>query len=229
MSYVLGYIVADGCVSMNEDRKQPYTVNITSIDRPNLVQLKKAFQSEHKISEKRNGAGALSYQIQFRNYQLATDLIRLGVTPRKTYSLEPIYVPDAYFADFFRGFFDGDGTVYIYQVNGVPQIKAGVVCTSLSFITDLNQRLCRFLNIPEKSIHRDIAKRKMTKYSIIFYIDDCKKLARFMYQNNPKLFLPRKRIIFQKWTSTSRRPYKKRSYPSKIGWHLNQNLNQAVI
>jgi len=42
-------------------------------------------------------------------------LINLGVIPRKTYNLGEIKIPDEYFADFARGFFDGDGTVYIYN------------------------------------------------------------------------------------------------------------------
>jgi intein-encoded DNA endonuclease-like protein len=138
--------------------------------------------------------------------------------------LNPIKVSDAYFPDFVRGFFDGDGTVYIYKVNGTSQIKAEFVNPSFSFIADFNQCLCQALKIPQKSIHQEIPKRaKRTRiiYSICFYVDDCEKLSQFMYQNNPSLYLPRKYKIFEKWKTIKRRKYIKQNYPSKIGWRLN--------
>jgi hypothetical protein len=84
-----------------------------------------------------------------------------------------------------RGFFDGDGTVYIYKVNGAPQIKAGFVSPTLSFITKFNQQLCENLNIPQKAIHKSCSKdKKLTQYSICFYIDDCEKLAKLKMEIN---------------------------------------------
>jgi intein-encoded DNA endonuclease-like protein len=139
--------------------------------------------------------------------------------------LNPIKVSDAYFPDFVRGFFDGDGTVYIYRVNNTPQIKTSFGNANLSFITDLNQRLAKELNTLPKRIHRIIPgkkrKKRIIRYEICFYIDDCKKLGKFMYQNNPSLYLPRKYKIFEKWKTIKRRKYIKQNYPSKIGWQLN--------
>ena len=61
-------------------------------------------------------------------------------------------------------------------------------------------------------------------YSICFYIDDCEKLAGFMYRNNPTLCLFRKRQVFEKWKLIKRRHYIKQNYSSKIGWPLNQKV-----
>jgi len=147
----------------------------------------------------------------------------LGIKPRKTYEPFTIKVPQKYFPDFVRGFFDGDGTVFIYKVNNVPQIKAKFKSTNFSFIVELNRQLCKSLNIPEKSIHREVPqKNKVVQYYIDFYIDDCEKLYQFMYGNNPVLYLFRKRRVFEKWKSIKRRHYIKQNYPSKIGWYLNQ-------
>ncbi len=228
MAYVLGYIVADGCILFDKTRKKhPYSLNITSAEKDSLERIRKALSSEHKIGKKSGGNSNIAYQLQIRNPVLTQDLMDLGVFPRKTYNLEPIKVRRKYFRDFARGFFDGDGSVYIYVVNGVPQIKAGFVCSSLSFLTDFNRRLCRFLPIPVKTIHSALPKREnasMLKHYTQFYIDDCEKLAQFMYGHNPNLYLPRKRQIFEKWQSIERRHYIKRNYPSKIGWHLNAKL-----
>ena len=228
MSYVLGYIVADGCIAISKDRKShPFTLNITSADLEHLYLLKETLESEHKISKKSQKVDTNGYQLQIRNHIITQDLINLGILPRKTHNLNPIKVPEKYFADFVRGFFDGDGSVYIYNVNKVPQIKAGFVSSSLSFIAKFNEQLCENLSIPKKAIHQTSDKRmekKMTQYSICFYVDDCKKLAEFMYGNDSILYLLRKRRIFERWKLIERRNYIKQNYPSKVGWQLNKKV-----
>ncbi len=229
MSYLLGYIIADGCITVSKNRKKhPFSLNITSADKKHLYKLRKALKSEHKINRKPGGKpNIFAYQLQIRNPIITKDLMNLGIFPRKTYNLNPIKVPDKYFSDFVRGFFDGDGTVYIHSVNGTAQIKSEFVSCSLPFIVDLNYRLCKSLNIPLKNIHKEPPRRmdqRLMKYTICFYIDDCKKLAKFIYKNNPTLCLVRKRKIFEKWKSIKRRHYVKENYPSKVGWHLNQKV-----
>lgn len=227
MSYVLGYIVADGCITKSKGRKKnPWSFNITSIDKQHLYRLKKIIGSTHKISTK-NSERSIGFQIQIRNSVLCKDLTRRGIMPRKTSQLKPIRIPKIYFPHFVRGFFDGDGTVYIYRVNNVLQIKAGFVSASFAFFKDFHRRLCQQLQIPEKSIHRKKKRlsTNMQQYDAHFYIDDCKKLADFMYKNNPAIFLPRKRRVFEKWKMMKRRHFTKNNYPSKIGWHLNHGVS----
>ncbi|MFH1820473.1 MAG: LAGLIDADG family homing endonuclease [Candidatus Nealsonbacteria bacterium] len=229
MSYVLGFVVADGCIGIKRIRKRNnekyYYFNITNKDKSHLESIQKVMFAKQKIYLKSSGyTGKKNYYFIQTSYQeICRDLINLGIVPRKTYNLGPMKIPDKYFSDFTRGFFDGDGTVYIYRVNKVPQIKAEFVSSSLPFITQFNQQLCKNLGISVKSIHRTIdkRKRKMTQYQVSFYIDDCEKLAEFMYGNNPSIYLPRKYHIFERWKSIKRRCYTKQNYPSKIGWQLN--------
>jgi len=224
MSYILGYIIADGCITISKDRKNnPFTLNITSAEKKHLERIKKELNSEHKISKKSTGKlGKVGYQLQIRNLILTKDLMGLGVFPRKTQNLNFIEIPRPYFSAFVRGFFDGDGSVYIYIVNGVPQIKTSFTNPSLSFITKLNAELCREMEIPVKTVHeaRD-KRRKNPLYYINLYIDDCEKLAKFIYGGNPTLYLPRKRQVFERWKLLKRRHYIKQNYPSKVGWYLN--------
>lgn len=228
MSYVLGFIVADGCITVCKERpNRPFSFNITSIDKKHLYKIRKILNSDHKIGKKTNGRGDGAFQIQIRNQVIAKDLMQLGIFPRKTSNLNPIKVPQKYFNSFARGFFDGDGSVYIYKVNGVPQIKAGFMSTSLSFFTDFNKQLCKGLDLLIKPIHKTIDSRggkKLPQFNTHFYINDCEKLAEFMYKDNPALSLFRKQKIFKSWKSIKRRHYIKQNYPSKIGWHLNQKV-----
>ncbi len=224
MAYILGFFVADGCITISKERKNnPYTFNITSVDLEHLYLLKKAMNSDHKISKKQTNKNG--YQIQIRNQILCNDLIKLGIHPRKTYNLGPIKVPEKYFPDFVRGFFDGDGSVYIYEVNKTPQIKSSFVAATSPFLKDFNTHLCKILKISEKSVHKLLLKnRQMPQYSICFYVDDSEKLAKFMYGNNPTLYLNRKKKSFDQWKLIKRRHYKKENYPSKIGWKLNPKI-----
>ena len=225
MSYVLGYVVADGNISTRKKAKyNPFILNLTSSEKKHLQRIRKALNSKHKIGTKPGGSTQnIAYQIQISNPKITNDLIRLGIRPRKTYNLSPIKVLERYLPDFIRGYFDGDGTVYIYKVNKVPQIKSSFGNINFPFIKDLNRRLCRNLAIPLKTIHKERSKDGI-RYVIDFYIDDCKKLAEFMYRDNPILYLPRKRRVFEKWKLIKRRDYIKQNYPSKIGWYLNQKM-----
>lgn len=183
--------------------------------------------AQQKIHSKSNGRAGLKnyYFIQIGHQEICKDLLGLGIQPRKTYNLNPIKVPERYFSDFVRGFFDGDGSVYIYNVNGTPQIKVGFVSSSFPFIDKFNQQLCGVLGIPHKAIHKFHSKKKnLPQYNICFYIDDCEKLMKLIYGNNPSLYLSRKRQIFEKWKPIKRRHYIKQNYPSKVGWYLNQKV-----
>ena len=226
MAYVLGFVVADGCIIKRKNRISSYVFNITSKDKSILLKIREALDSDHPIGIKFNSQKLPYNQIQICDREICRDLMSLGICPRKTYNLKPIKVFDKYFPDYVRGFFDGDGSVYIQKVNRTLQIKSSFIGVSLPFIKDFNRRLCEALNIAEKSIHVQIDKRgkRVAQYNINFYIDDSEKLAKFMYGNNPTLYLKRKRDIFEKWKSIKRRHYIKRNYPSKIGWQLNQKI-----
>ncbi len=227
MSYILGYIVADGCIYKRKDRKNSYVLNITSKDRDHLRRINESLHSDYPISIKYNSQRMPYSQIQISNLEICKDLMNLGILPRKTIHLEPINVRSKYFPDFVRGFFDGDGSVYIYKVNYVSQIKASFVCASYSFLSHFNTNLCEGLDILPKSIHQELPKksRSLVKYRIDFYISDCEKLAKYLYKNDPTLYLSRKRRIFESWESKPRRHYVKKNYPSKIGWHLNKQIS----
>jgi intein-encoded DNA endonuclease-like protein len=227
MAYVLGFISADGYLGVKrirKDKSKQYFLDITSKDFSLLKKIKKMMGAKQKIGIKYSGSNKKEkcYRLQIGYQEICKDLLKLGIRPKKASTLNSINIPEEYFPDFVRGFFDGDGSVYIYKVNGTPQIKAQIVSASFSFIKELNRSICKKLNIPEKTVHKEPGGNSSI-YAIYFYIDDCEKLYQFMYGNNPVLYLPRKRRVFERWKSIKRRHYIKQNYPSKIGWHLNQS------
>lgn len=137
MAYILGFVVADGCVCKRKGRRESYIFNITSKDKEILLKIRRSIGSDHPIGIKYNSLKMPYSYISICSRVICEDLIKLGINPRKTYNLNPIKVPCKYFSDFVRGFFDGDGSVYTYKVNGTPQIKVGFVSVSLPFLLNL--------------------------------------------------------------------------------------------
>lgn len=207
-AYLVGYICADGCIHKRSGRKRSLILTITSKDLQHLEKINKTLGSNYKISTKKNSSGGFAYHIAITNYVFCSRAVARGILPRKTMTLGPIEIPDRYFKDFFRGFFDADGSVYIYNVNGTYQLKAEVVCASRVFLEFLSSKMSAILNIPDKPIHVFKSKnRKNPIYSIVFYINDGQKLADLMYGHNPKLYLDRKYNIFESWKFVKRRKH----------------------
>ena len=66
-----------------------------------------------QVSQHKNGK--LSYRLQFGGAQFYRWLMKIGLFPAKTYTIEKILIPDQYFVDFLRGHLDGDGSITVYQ------------------------------------------------------------------------------------------------------------------
>jgi len=66
-------------------------------------------KAQQKIGIKHSGRKKKSYRLQIGSQKICKDLLTLGIRPRKTFTLDTINVPEEYFSDFLRRFFDGDG------------------------------------------------------------------------------------------------------------------------
>ena len=80
--------------------------------------------------------------------ELCKDLESLGFIGNKTMNMPLPNVPDEFFADFVRGYFDGDGNVWvglIHKDRATPMYTIGAVFTSCSrqFLIELQNRLKR--------------------------------------------------------------------------------------
>ena len=76
-------------------------------------------QSEHKISIKirKRKEEKTSYRLQIGSKEMFNDLYALGMRQNKTKSLTVPNVPNKFFCHFIRGYFDGDGNVWVGYVH----------------------------------------------------------------------------------------------------------------
>lgn len=77
------------------------------------MKLRKALHLKVKIGKKASGRNReKKYStLQFGDIVFYRQLLNIGLTPRKSLTLNEIKVPKEYFKDFLRGVIDGDGSI----------------------------------------------------------------------------------------------------------------------
>lgn len=202
MAYVLGFFSADGYITVNRRGGQFWCIQIT--DKKLLEQIRKAVKSEHKISTRPSGGNESTlYRLQIGSIEMCDDLRELGLRERKTKNLIAPNVPDKYLADFTRGYFDGDGNVWIGFLNKKNKqtnltLKTMFTSCSLDFLNQFHKRLRKF-GIEGGSVYT--SKRNYSRLQ--FSVNDSLKLYNFMYnqcvRSKTKFYLERKKRIFEKF------------------------------
>ena len=108
-AYAIGLLVADGCLS-----KDGRHIDFTSKDDALVNLFQECLGISIKTSKKYSGAGNLSYHAQFSDVLFYKFLLNIGLSPAKSLTLGAVEIPDKYFIDYLRGYFDGDGSSYSY-------------------------------------------------------------------------------------------------------------------
>jgi hypothetical protein len=88
-------------------------VALVSADLEQLETVKSLLGLRNRIGVHTGRLGRV-HRLQFGDRLFAQWLTAIGFTPRKTYTVGALAVPDEYFADFVRGHLDGDGSVIAY-------------------------------------------------------------------------------------------------------------------
>lgn len=147
--------------------------------------------------EKRGVAGAV-HELVIANATVCADLRQLGVTPKKSLTINFPPMPPHVVRDFVRGCWDGDGSVYLNEKN-LRMPCASFISGSKDFIEQLVRHLVD-LGLPDRTIHiRNPAKRgEHQSYSFRFCGRDCVLLYHVLYDNiDERMCLSRKRDRFK--------------------------------
>lgn len=198
-AYWLGFLYADGCICQvykNEKLKSmSLEVSLCYEDRNHLQKFLDCLESNVPIHDRivhLNGKDYKSCRVNISCTKMCYDLINLGCTSRKTFTLSfPTYdiVPKEYMRDFLRGYFDGDGCISITDMCN----KKHIVVT-LSGMSDMLHSISDFL-LQENIIRTKPTYQKdsRSKASSMFFHgkDTNKELLDYLYKNS-NVYLDRK-------------------------------------
>jgi lambda repressor-like predicted transcriptional regulator len=117
-AYWLGFISADGCIVATAALPEGSHLNLKLAirDKGHLVKLKEALGVYVAVrSGLHNGFGKIMgyAELNVRSGRITESLITLGITPRKSATLEPWDGPADLMPHYWRGLFDGDGSMAI--------------------------------------------------------------------------------------------------------------------
>jgi intein-encoded DNA endonuclease-like protein len=200
MAYILGFFAADGYITVNRRGGQFWCVQIT--DKKLLQSIKRVIGAEHKIGTKiGEGNNKNLYRLQIGSIKMCDDLRNLGFNERKTKSLAVPNIPSKYFCHFTRGYFDGDGHVWIGYIHKERKTQTLIICTGF---TSCSKRFLEVLNegLESFGIYKGVIRRgNGNSHRLTFSVTGSLNLYDFMYNKmgTSKLFLKRKRDVFEKY------------------------------
>lgn len=186
--YVVGLIASDGCVG--DDGRITLSMN----DRDVIQYAAEVIGYKNKLMEYTR-EGTTSYTIGFTVPEVAAELSKYGIVPRKSLTYSPAEaIPDEYVSDFLRGVFDGDGTVVEGGKNS-DRYTAGIVSGSLDFMTWLKRTLDEVL---DHNVRMGLDKRGNGLYMYYFATPErIDTFARFIYgEDYAKFGMSRKKKRF---------------------------------
>ena len=117
-AYWLGFLSADGCVVSTQKHPEGdhLSVRLAACDKGHLVKLREALGAHASVLDgvsKGFGKPAPSANLNMGSRALTDALIALGIGPRKSATQEPWDGPADLMPHYWRGLFDGDGSLAI--------------------------------------------------------------------------------------------------------------------
>lgn len=104
-AYWLGFIAADGNVQWTTKNKC-LSIGLAKKDKSHLLKFINDIEYDKQLSERKQ-----SFRITIYSKKLVEGLITQGIGPRKSLSLLPWRGPLEFMRDYWRGLFDGDGSI----------------------------------------------------------------------------------------------------------------------
>ena len=225
MAYVLGFWWADGCI-----HKGLFSISQSLKDRYILEDIAKVMNFDGPIKEYNGKYGSLN--IYCRN--LVESVKALGGTENKSLTCSLPDIPEEFFPDFVRGYFDGDGSVFILK-NGstLSNFTSGSEKFSMEF--------CEMINLFILNLGAKRYKEKKNYFNIRISSNGTRLLREFMYSTPSGIFLKRKKIKLDnageiKILKRGFKDFKKAkelvhslSIKSKTHWMLYWKMNKKPI
>jgi hypothetical protein len=148
-------------------------------------------------------------EVHFSGKKITNDLIKLGATPRKTFTLCYPNIDKNLERHFLRGYFDGDGCIRINtdKRDGSKRGDLRIVSGSIEMLNKINERMNYLFGTNINKLYGP--KNKEYKFIGWAGMSDIEKIYNGFYSDTD-LFLKRKKIIFDEVVETIKNKQKYR-------------------
>ena len=201
LAYAVGLIATDGCLSKDERH-----ISLTSTDMQLLETFRDCLGIKNSITNNPTGSFAKKkcYKIQFGNVEFYAWLNSKGLSPKKTYNIGKLDIPDIFFPDFLRGHLDGDGSVFTYTDRYMryrgkqytyERLYTVFISTSPEHIKWIRSTLTKLLRVKGGLSYFTGKNRIVPLWSLKFAKKDSLKILSWIYYDPSVPCLERKRAI----------------------------------
>ncbi len=202
--YYAGFLAADGCLKLSHGKYKEICLALASADGEEVRKFSKAIKHDgqvrdYKINQyDKNGRQLSKCVLNIRSNEIFDDLGRFGLTPRKSLTYQmPEWLPQhPLFHHFLRGYFDGDGGVWVVTPRGnrtIKQVYTGI-CGTKEFLEQVEQVLAEKL-----SINGSKKQKKLRLHTGIHYLNyggnkAAASLHDYIYKD-ATVWMERKRVL----------------------------------
>ena len=195
-AYILGLLFADG---WNDDKTNVISISLEESDKDILVKVKNElgfggdlYYIDYSDSKERYGRNMRNqYRLNIRSYIMTKALEKIGCANRKSLKLEFPIIPIDLYPHFIRGYFDGDGSLYISRPLNRNTINYYFnLISTYSFLDHIRNYLINTLSISCGGIYP----HRTTKGVYVLTVCGKKQTCTIMdlLYKNAELFLDRK-------------------------------------
>ncbi|HAQ02449.1 hypothetical protein A2467_00895 [Candidatus Nomurabacteria bacterium RIFOXYC2_FULL_36_8] len=192
-AYVIGVIATDG--NLSPDLRH---IHITSKDEEMLLNCKKCLGINNLIGKKARGGSKDKkyYVLQFGDKNFFEFLLSIGITPKKSKTINELKIPKEYFKDFLRGCIDGDGSITIskHKESKHPQYKVRLCSASKLFLEWILKSCIELFEVKGGSI---CLPKESSVYTLTFAKEDSIKVLQFIYKGKNTSLSRKRNIAFK--------------------------------
>jgi hypothetical protein len=208
MAYILGFWYADGCIMISKNKNNAYKrFYIGNTDKQIMNNISEIIGIKPSTIKPRKHSYKCSYAINVNSNKFFDFCYSLVGTTDKTHSTHFPNIPNKYLNHFVRGYFDGDGSIFIKKYesrHGNPIIN---LSSSFTASNESWMMLNELKKLLMKTVFTGNKKISMQKFSkgfslelihaskLVFCQYDTMLLCEWMYKD-ATIFMERKKKIW---------------------------------
>lgn len=180
MAYILGFITADGHIRKN-NYSYKLSFSIHEKDKDILEKINGILAPNNKLSYNKKEK---MFYLSFASPHIYNDLLKLGITPLKTFKVTPPKIPKKYIRHYLRGYFDGDGCIYIGKRSDMIKQFPGVRIIGNLEMTEYIRKTFGGITNSKLKVHITYSEYKKPMGNLYYTSKNAIKILDFLYKNS---------------------------------------------